>query len=240
MTELLEHVPRGCPRRNAGQLHGQRSDGRLVRSAVVVEHDHDRAVRRGRRCCSAPPSTSHRSTHRRRPRPRDPPVSRDRRARTPWPDRRHTTGAVDACEFSTSRERSRPARDSPTARRLAQPVESDRPAGEHLVDVRLVAGVPDDRRHAATEDPVQRDRQLDDAQVGAEVAPGHRLTDAISSDLISRIPAGRVRQVHASGRPGGGPDRCRASSRSTAAHAPPTARNDSRSEPIVASTAVGS
>ena len=46
------------------------------------------------------------------------------------------------------------------------------PAGEQLVDVGLVAGVEDDGVPGAVEDAVQRDGQLDDAEVGAEVAAG--------------------------------------------------------------------
>ncbi len=49
-------------------------------------------------------------------------------------------------------------------------------AGEQLVHVRLVAGVPDDPVDGRVEGPVQGDGELDDAEVGAEVAAsdGHR------------------------------------------------------------------
>ena len=57
---------------------------------------------------------------------------------------------------------------------LAQPVELAGPAGEHLVHVGLVAGVEDDPVARGVEDPVDRHRQLDDAEVGAEVAAGAR------------------------------------------------------------------
>ena len=48
------------------------------------------------------------------------------------------------------------------------------PAGEQLVHVGLVTGVQDHRVAWRVEDPVQRDRELDHAEVGAEVAAGPR------------------------------------------------------------------
>ena len=46
--------------------------------------------------------------------------------------------------------------------------------GEQLVDVGLVAGVEHDGVPRGAEGAVQRDRQLDDPEVGAEVAAGAR------------------------------------------------------------------
>ena len=57
---------------------------------------------------------------------------------------------------------------------LAERVEEAEPAGQHLVHVGLVPGVEDDRVARAVEDPVHRDRELDDAEVGAEVSAGSR------------------------------------------------------------------
>ena len=57
---------------------------------------------------------------------------------------------------------------------LAERVEQAEPAGQHLVDVGLVPGVEDDRVARAVEDPVHRDRELDDAEVGPEVSTGPR------------------------------------------------------------------
>jgi hypothetical protein len=54
-----------------------------------------------------------------------------------------------------------------------QPVEVVA-AGEQLVHVRLVPGVEDDRVLRGVEDPVQRDRELDDAEVRPEVSPRAR------------------------------------------------------------------
>jgi hypothetical protein len=47
-------------------------------------------------------------------------------------------------------------------------------AGEHLVDVALVGDVEDELVVRGGEDPVQRDGQLDHAEVRAEVAAGFR------------------------------------------------------------------
>jgi hypothetical protein len=59
------------------------------------------------------------------------------------------------------------------AARLAQPGEV-LPPGQQLVHVRLVAGVEDDGVPGRVEHPVDRDGQLDDAEVRAEVAAGLR------------------------------------------------------------------
>jgi hypothetical protein len=55
------------------------------------------------------------------------------------------------------------------AARLAQCVEVGQPAGQHLVDIGLVAGVPQDDVVGAVEGPVQGDRQLDGSQVRPQV-----------------------------------------------------------------------
>ena len=54
-------------------------------------------------------------------------------------------------------------------------------AGEQLVDVRLVPGVEDDGVVRRVEDAVQGDRQLDHAEIGAEVAAGAR--DVLDQEL---------------------------------------------------------
>ena len=63
----------------------------------------------------------------------------------------------------------------------AQPGEVGLAAGEQLVHIRLVAGVPDDPVDGRVEGPVQGDGELDDAEVGAEVAAadGHRLDEEV-------------------------------------------------------------
>ena len=76
------------------------------------------------------------------------------------------------------RRRTRRARDSvrrgkpPIAVDLAQRAEPLEAAGEQLVGVRLVPGVPDDPVARRLEQPVERERDLDDAERRAEVAAG--------------------------------------------------------------------
>ena len=66
----------------------------------------------------------------------------------------------------------------------AQPVELPGAAGQHLVHVGLVAGVPHDPVAGRVEDPVDRERQLDHAEVGAEVpADGRAGGDQEVADL---------------------------------------------------------
>ena len=64
---------------------------------------------------------------------------------------------------------------------LAEGLEAGGPARDQLVDVGLVAGVPDDRVARAVEHAVQRQRELDDAQVGREVPA--RLGDVLDQEL---------------------------------------------------------
>ena len=65
-----------------------------------------------------------------------------------------------------------PARVARQAAGLLQPLPPVDPAGEQLVHVGLVAGVPDERVARGVEHPVQGDGQLDDAEVRPEVAAG--------------------------------------------------------------------
>ena len=67
----------------------------------------------------------------------------------------------------------------------AQPSEAVPPPGEQFVHISLVAGVPHDRVARGLKDPVQRDGQLHDAEVGPEMPPGarHRLDQQLP-DLI--------------------------------------------------------
>ena len=66
-----------------------------------------------------------------------------------------------------------PAREAADAVDLAQGVEPVEAAGEQLVRVGLVPRVPDDAVARRLEQPVERDRELDDAERRAEVAAGH-------------------------------------------------------------------
>ena len=70
-----------------------------------------------------------------------------------------------------------PAREATDAAQLAQRVEALQPARQELVRVGLVAGVPDDAVRRAGEDPMERHRELDDAERAAQVAA--RLRDRL-------------------------------------------------------------
>ena len=63
-------------------------------------------------------------------------------------------------------------REAADAVELAQRAEPVEAAGQELVRVGLVAGVPDDPVARRLEQPMERDRQLDDAERRAEVAAG--------------------------------------------------------------------
>jgi len=72
-------------------------------------------------------------------------------------------------------------------------------AGEQLVHVRLVAGVPDDPVDGRVEGPVEGDGELHDAEVGAEVAApdGHRPDEEVP-DLggqLGELVAGELPKV---------------------------------------------
>ena len=71
---------------------------------------------------------------------------------------------------------------------LSQGLELVAPTGQHLVHVRLMAGVEDDRIVRRVEHPVQRERELDDTEVGAEMSTGcSDLMDQELSDLDCEI-----------------------------------------------------
>ena len=57
---------------------------------------------------------------------------------------------------------------------LAQGADAVAAAGENLVRIGLMADVPDQPVARRVEHIVQRDRQLDDAEAGAEMAAGNR------------------------------------------------------------------
>ena len=68
---------------------------------------------------------------------------------------------------------------------LAQRADAVAPAGEDLVRIGLVADVPDQPVARRVEDVVQRDRQLDDAEPGAEMAAGDRdRVDRLGAQLV--------------------------------------------------------
>ena len=93
------------------------------------------------------------------------------------------------------------AREAAHAAELAERPEAVEPAGQELVRVGLVAGVPDDPVARRVEQPMEGDRQLDDAERGAEVAAGRgdRLDDRLA-DLGGQLARAGPRRGRA-GRP---------------------------------------
>ena len=93
-----------------------------------------------------------------------------------------------------------PGRVAREAAGLAQLTELALAPGEDLVDVGLVAGVPQDDVLGRVEDPVQGDRQLDGAEVGAEVSAAgvvdggdHELPDLLGE--VRELLGGQALQV---------------------------------------------
>ena len=71
---------------------------------------------------------------------------------------------------------------------LAQGADAVAPAGEDLVRIGLVADVPDQTVARRVEHVVQRDRQLDDAEPGAEMAAGDRDgVDRLLAQLVGEL-----------------------------------------------------
>ena len=72
---------------------------------------------------------------------------------------------------------------------LAQRADAVAAAGENLVRIGLVADVPDQPVGRRVENVVQRDRQLDDAEAGAEMAAGDGDSVDGLAGAIRRRPA---------------------------------------------------
>ena len=102
------------------------------------------------------------------------------------------------------------ARKAADAAELAQRVHALAPAGQDLVRVGLVAHVPDQPVVRRVEDVVQRDRQLDRAQVARQVAAGLATRFAARSRATRRPAPSARRATGAAGRPG---CRCRQAKR---------------------------
>ena len=71
---------------------------------------------------------------------------------------------------------------------LAQRADAVAPAGQDLVRIGLVADVPDELVARRVEHVVQRDRQLDHAEAGAEMAAGDRdRVDGLLAQLVRKL-----------------------------------------------------
>jgi hypothetical protein len=172
--QRLAHLEQGVlvagAQAEGGQRVGHSPDGRRVRPAVVVDDDDDRPVLRGRDVVQRLPG--HAAGER--------PVAHDGDHGAGVPadgeglgqpvgvgQRRRRVAVLDPVVLAL-----RAARVPGEATALAQPLEPLDAPGEHLVHVGLVAGVEDDRLAGRLEHAMEGDRQLDAAQVGAQVAAG--------------------------------------------------------------------
>ncbi len=89
-----------------------------------------------------------------------------------------------------------PRRITGQATLFAQGFEVRGAAGQHLVHVGLMPGVEDDRVVRRIEHPVQRERQLDDAEIGPEVAAGcGDFVNQKVANLVGQILQFRLRKV---------------------------------------------
>ena len=72
---------------------------------------------------------------------------------------------------------------------LAQGADAVAAAGQDLVRIGLMADVPDQPVVRRVEDVMQRDRQFDDAEAGAEMAAGDRdRIDRLGAQLVGDLP----------------------------------------------------
>ena len=192
--QLAQAHAQAFPRRGVGRVEaqgrqalGQLGHGRGVGAAVVVEHNDDATLR-------VPEVVEGLVGH-----------AAGQRAVTDDGD--HLALAVDAAQLEPAGdpvgvgERGRrvavldpvvlglgPVGVARHAARLLQGLEAVAATGQQLVHVGLVAGVPEDDVARGVEDAVQGERQLDGAEIRAEVPPGrrHRVDDE-RPDLLAQL-----------------------------------------------------
>ena len=179
--DVLQHVLVALRHPDRGQVRGEPADRRRVGAAVVVDHDDQPAVLRVGDVVERFPghAAGQRAVA----------DHRDHRSVVLAP---HLVGLGQPVRVGQGGGRVRVLHDvvlglglvrvpGHTAA-LLQPGEAVLPPGEHLVHVGLVPGVEHDPVGRGVEDPVQRDGQLDHAEVGPEVPPvaGHGLDQEVA------------------------------------------------------------
>ena len=123
-------------------------------------------------------------------------VTQVARRSEPLPDRQARSG-VAAVEDVVLRLG--PSREAADAAQLAKGVKSVVATGQQLVGIRLVAGVPDDPIAGRFEEPVQGDRELDDAEAASQMATSRRdgrdddIAD-LSGELV-QLGGGQIAEV---------------------------------------------
>ena len=151
------------------QVLGERTDGRADRHLVVVEHDQQL----GLALADVVERLERQAAHQRRVTDddRDPfePVSQVACFGQSFGDRQAGAG-VAAVEDVMARLA--PAREPPDAVDLAERPEPVEAAGQQLVGVRLVPGVPHDPVTGRLEQAMERQGQLDDPEGRAQVTAG--------------------------------------------------------------------
>ena len=181
------------------EVLGERPDGRADRHLVVVDHDQHLRLA----LADVVERLERQPAHQRRVADddRDPlePVAQVARLGEALGDRQARPG-VPAVEDVVRRLGA--AREAADAVELAQRPEPLEPAGQQLVRVGLVAGVPDDPVARRFEQAVERDGQLDHAERRPEMAAGlrHGPDDRVADldrqlgelDLVEAAQVGRV------------------------------------------------
>ena len=188
LGELLCEVAElkiGIARRDARKIGREGASGRRDRHVVVVE-DHDQALVAGARIVHG--LIRHARAHRAVADHADDVVrlaleiARDRHAETGG-DRRRRVGRAEGVVLALG-----PLGEARQPAALAQRADAVAAAGQDLVRIGLVTDVPDQAVARRVEDPVQRDRQLHDAEPGAEMAARHgdRL-DGLVAQLVGDL-----------------------------------------------------
>jgi hypothetical protein len=186
VAALLQHLFVGRLQPQGGQMVGDAADRRRVAAAVVVDHDDHRPVAGGDVVQRLPAHTAGER------------AIADHRDHVPVavPGQLERLGqAVGVGQRRAGVAGLHPVVFALGARRvpgqaalLAQAFEIRAASGQHLVDVRLVTGVEDDRIVRRVEHPVQRQRELDDAEVRPQVPPGRsNLVDQELANLGSEM-----------------------------------------------------
>jgi hypothetical protein len=184
---LVEHLLVARVGAQVGEVRRQPADGRHVGPAVVVDHDHQPAVLTDRDVVQGLPG--HAAGERAVTDHRDDVavLTADRVGLGEAVGVGQRGGGVGVLDqvvlgLGTARVAGEPALGP-------QRVELAGTAGDHLVHVGLVTGVEDDLVARGLEDPVDRERELDDAEVGAEVAAAgraraHQLVTDLRGQLV--------------------------------------------------------
>ena len=172
------------------QVLGERADGRADRHLVVVEHDQHL----GLALADVVERLERQAAHQRRVADddRDPlePVAQVARLGEPLGDRQARCPAWPPS--NTSCGDSRAAREAADAIELAERPEPLEPAGQQLVRVGLVAGVPDDPVARRLEQPVERDASA--RRRRATSRGGRRCSATVRDDRLADL-GGQLREL---------------------------------------------